>query len=93
MFNRQAYAMGAAPNQIRQIFEYGRQQAKLLGPDKVYDFSLGNPSIPAPDKVNRSIHQLLDTESRSCFLSAFMSVVACRWISQRSPSFSNHSWP
>ena len=63
MFNRQAYEMGAAPNQIRQIFEYGRQQAKLLGPDKVYDFSLGNPSIPAPDKVNRSIHQLLDTES------------------------------
>ena len=63
MFNRQAYAMGAAPNKIRQIFEYGRQQAKLLGPDKVYDFSLGNPSIPAPEKVNRSIHQLLDTES------------------------------
>ena len=63
MLNRQAYEMGAAPNQIRQIFEYGRQQAKLLGEDKVYDFSLGNPSIPAPDQVNRSIHRLLDTES------------------------------
>ena len=63
MFNRQAYEMGAAPNQIRQIFEYGRQQAKLLGPERVYDFSLGNPSIPAPEKVNRSIHHLLDTES------------------------------
>ena len=63
MFNKQAYAMGAAPNQIRQIFEYGRQQAKLLGEDKVYDFSLGNPSIPTPDSVNQSIHRLLDTES------------------------------
>lgn len=63
MFNKQAYEMGAAPNQIRQIFEYGRQQAKLLGEEKVYDFSLGNPSIPAPAKVNQSIHQILDTES------------------------------
>ena len=63
MFNQLAYSMGAAPNQIRQIFEYGRQQAKLLGEDKVYDFSLGNPSIPAPEAVNQSIHRLLDTES------------------------------
>ena len=63
MFNRQAYEMGAAPNRIRQIFEYGRQQAKLVGEEKVYDFSLGNPSIPAPATVNQSIHRLLDTES------------------------------
>ena len=63
MINRQAYDMGAAPNKIRQVFEYGRQQAKLLGEDSVYDFSLGNPSIPAPEKVNRTIHHLLDTES------------------------------
>ena len=63
MFSKMAYAMGAAPNEIRQIFEYGRQQAKLLGEDKVYDFSLGNPSIPAPAKVNETICRLLETES------------------------------
>lgn len=63
MFSQMAYAMGAAPNEIRQIFEYGRQQAKLLGEDKVYDFSLGNPSIPAPAKVNETICSLLETES------------------------------
>ena len=63
MCNRQAYEMGAAPNQIRQIFEYGRQQAKLIGAENVYDFSLGNPSIPAPASVNESIHRLLETES------------------------------
>ena len=63
MFNQKTYAMGAAPNEIRQIFEYGRQQAKLLGEDKVYDFSIGNPSIPAPDKLNESIARLLKTES------------------------------
>ena len=63
MFNQKAYAMGAAPNEIRQIFEFGRQQAKKVGEENVYDFSLGNPSIPAPAKVNRTIHELLDTES------------------------------
>ena len=63
MISQTAYAMGAAPNEIRQIFEYGRQQAKLLGEDKVFDFSLGNPSVPAPRKVNESIHRLLETES------------------------------
>ena len=63
MFNQQAYEMGAAPNQIRQIFEYGRRQAKLVGPENVYDFSLGNPSIPAPPSVNRAIHEILDSQS------------------------------
>ena len=63
MINQTAYEFGAAPNEIRQIFEYGRQQAKLLGEDKVYDFSLGNPSVPAPAKVNESIHRLLESES------------------------------
>lgn len=63
MYNKQAYSLGAAPNQIRQIFEYGRQQAKLVGEENVFDFSLGNPSIPAPNTVNESIHRLLDTES------------------------------
>ena len=63
MFNRKAYEMGAAPNKIREIFEYGRQQSRLVGEGNVFDFSLGNPSIPAPEKVNRSIKTLLDTES------------------------------
>ncbi len=48
MFNKTAYNLGAAPNPIRQVFEYGRRQAALVGPENVFDFSLGNPSIPAP---------------------------------------------
>ena len=68
--------MGAAPNEIRQIFEYGRQQAKLLGEDKVYDFSIGNPSIPAPDKLNESIARLLKTES-SVRIHGYTSAMGC----------------
>ena len=63
MVNQTAHRLGTAPNEIRQVFEYGRQQAKLLGEDKVYDFSLGNPSIPAPHELNQAIHSIIDTES------------------------------
>ena len=63
MFNEIAHGLGVAPNPIRQVFEYGRRQAKLVGPENVYDFSLGNPSIPAPPQVNRAIHEILENES------------------------------
>jgi len=60
MFNQQCYEFGSAPSIIRQLFAYGLEQAKKVGPDKVYDFSIGNPSIPAPKKVNESIHKIVD---------------------------------
>ena len=63
MFNQTAYGLGAAPNPIREVFEYGRRQAALVGPENVFDFSLGNPSIPAPEQLNQSIRQILDTQS------------------------------
>ena len=39
---------------------YGLEQAAKVGPEKVYDYSLGNPSIPAPKKVNESIKKIVD---------------------------------
>ncbi|MCD8012880.1 MAG: pyridoxal phosphate-dependent aminotransferase [Lachnospiraceae bacterium] len=47
---------------IRMMFEEGRQMAALYGADKVYDFSLGNPNVPAPEKVNQAIKDILDEE-------------------------------
>ncbi len=46
---------------IRDLFEYGKQRAAEVGPENVYDFSLGNPSIPAPDCVNATIRELTET--------------------------------
>ena len=63
MFNKTAYGLGSVRSYIREVFEYGRQQAKIVGEENVFDYSLGNPSIPAPEKVNRSIHEILDTDS------------------------------
>lgn len=64
MMNEQAYALGANSSCIRELFEYGRSRAAQVGAEKVFDFSLGNPSIPAPAGVDETIRQLLtDTDS------------------------------
>ena len=55
MLNQNAYALGANRSCIRELFEYGRARAAIVGPEHVFDYSLGNPSIPAPEEVNRAI--------------------------------------
>ena len=60
MVNQEYYNLGTAPSVIRQLFAYGLEQAAKVGPEKVYDYSLGNPSIPAPKKVNESIKKIVD---------------------------------
>ena len=55
MINRNMYALGANRSCIRELFEYGRQRAAIVGPENVFDYSLGNPSIPAPAGVNEAI--------------------------------------
>lgn len=47
---------------IRQMFEEGKKLEKIYGKENVFDFSLGNPSIPAPKKVNEAIKEIIDTE-------------------------------
>ena len=62
MLNPKAYELGANRSCIRDLFEYGRSRAAIVGEDKVYDYSLGNPSIPSPAAVDDAIRQiLLDT--------------------------------
>jgi len=60
MLNEKAYALGANRSCIRDLFEYGRARAAIVGAENVYDYSLGNPSIPAPDYVNQSIRDVLN---------------------------------
>ena len=55
MLNQNAYALGANRSCIRELFEYGRARAAIVGPEHVFDYSLGNPSIPAPEEVDRAI--------------------------------------
>ncbi len=63
MINETAYALGANRSCIRELFEYGCQRASIVGRENVYDYSLGNPSIPSPPQVNDAIREILqDTD-------------------------------
>ena len=55
--------LGENRSVIRDLFEYGSQRAKLVGADHVYDYSLGNPSIPAPEEVGKAIIEIVEHES------------------------------
>ena len=57
---------------IRKLFEEGKEMAKKVGTENVYDYSLGNPSVPAPDAVKSSIIKILDTED-PLFVHGYMS--------------------
>lgn len=64
MLNQDAYQLGANRSCIRDLFEYGRSRAAVVGEENVFDYSLGNPSIPAPPEVNRAVEEILrDTPS------------------------------
>ena len=63
MLNEKAYALGANRSAIRDLFEYGCQRAAIVGRENVYDYSLGNPSIPSPKEVDETIREILaDTD-------------------------------
>lgn len=54
MVSETMYTLGSRRSCIRELFEYGLRQAKVVGRENVYDFSIGNPSIPAPPEVNEA---------------------------------------
>lgn len=63
MINEKAFGLGANRSCIRELFEYGRARAAVVGPENVFDYSLGNPSIPAPPEIGEAVRALLaDTE-------------------------------
>lgn len=57
---------------IRMMFEEGKKLAAIHGEENVFDFSLGNPSVPAPKEVNQAIRAILDEED-SLFVHGYMS--------------------
>ena len=64
MINQTTYALGANRSCIRDLFEYGRARAAVVGEENIYDYSLGNPSIPSPAAVDQTIREVLaDTPS------------------------------
>lgn len=54
--------LGKHRSVIREIFEYSKQRAAEIGAGNVFDFSIGNPNVPAPDSVKAAVRELLDTQ-------------------------------
>lgn len=61
MYNNDMYKLGVKGSDIRELFEYGKKKKQIIGDDKVYDFSIGNPSVPSPKIVNDTLKELIDT--------------------------------
>ena len=74
MYNQTAYELGSNRSCIRDLFEYGRARAAIVGEENVFDYSLGNPSIPAPPAVEAAIRQIL-TDTPSIAIHGYTSAV------------------
>ena len=63
MVNPTYEKLGSAPSMIRELFAYGLRRSAEVGPENVFDYSLGNPSIPAPQPVQQALLDVLhDTD-------------------------------
>lgn len=61
MLSQRCYDLGTARSVIRELFEYGKLRANEVGADNVFDFSIGNPSVPPPAAVQETLERLLTT--------------------------------
>lgn len=53
--------LGTARSEIREAFAFAQARAAEVGPENVDDFSIGNPSVPAPETVSQAVHDLVDS--------------------------------
>ena len=61
MINQKMQSLGAKRSSIRELFEYGKMRRAEVGAERVFDFSLGNPSVPAPKEVSEEMKRLLES--------------------------------
>ena len=60
MISKEMYELGAHSSVIREIFEYGKKRKNEIGEENVFDFSIGNPSVPCPKIVTESVSELIN---------------------------------
>lgn len=60
MYNNDMYKLGVKGSDIRELFEYGKKKKQIVGEDNVFDFSIGNPSVPSPQIVNDTLKELIN---------------------------------
>lgn len=63
MVSEKMYELGSKRSVIRELFEFGKKRAEEVGAENVYDFSIGNPNVPAPEAVKKAILEILEEEN------------------------------
>ena len=61
MLSEKMVTLGTKKSVIREIFEYSKKRAAEIGAENVFDFSIGNPNVPAPASIHETIKELLDS--------------------------------
>lgn len=59
--SEEMYQLGTKKSSIRELFEYGKQRAQIVGSENVYDFSIGNPTVPPPECIHKELQELMNT--------------------------------
>ena len=59
MINEKMIKLGSSRSKIRDLFEYGKVLAEKIGKENVFDFTLGNPSVPCPEEVDECAANLI----------------------------------
>lgn len=62
MYAEEMYRLGTNRSVIRDLFEYGNKRKAEIGAENVFDFSLGNPNVPAPEAVKEVLEDLIQKE-------------------------------
>ncbi len=62
MINEAMHQLGNEPSVIRELFAYGLARKAEIGAENVFDFSIGNPSVPAPAAVKEAILELMEED-------------------------------
>ena len=60
MLNERCVKLGKVRSSIRELFEYGKKRKAEIGEEAVFDFSIGNPSVPAPEEVQSALIDLIE---------------------------------
>lgn len=91
MASKEMYALGCQPSVIRDLFAYGQEQAKVVGKENVFDFSIGNPTVPAPACVKEAIEEILETRE-SAAIHGYTSAAGDENVRQGLADFMNKTY-
>lgn len=91
MINEKSFLLGNTGSAIRELFEYGKKRKALIGDDNVFDYSIGNPSIPSPKIVNETLIKLLN-EKEATSLHGYTSAVGDLSVREAIASYLNKTY-